>query len=206
MLVTRRSNQDQPQSVQDGRPRTPAQTIKLKHTHHANIPCIGGISLLELLVVIAILGILLTVAVPSMHAMLMRNHLKAAAQSIAEDLQWTRSEAIKRNQRLRVSFDPNEWCYGIDIADTGDCDCRLPPEQDGACSLKRRSGADFTGIRLAASFKATSFEPRRGTCNNGNLTLTAANGSTLRVVLSRLSRVRICSPSNDVPGYGACGD
>jgi type IV fimbrial biogenesis protein FimT len=165
----------------------------------------GGFTLLELLLVVSVLAILMLIAVPSMRSMLTRNYLKAAAQSIAEDLQWTRSEAIKRNRMLRVTFDVNQWCYGIDEEGSADCDCRLSPDATGACALQRRSGADFPGISLAATFSGTSFDPRRATSNNGTLTLTAAQGPTLKVVLSRLGRVRICSAAGVFAGYAACG-
>ena len=164
-----------------------------------------GFTLLELLVVVSVLTVLMLIAVPSMQSMLTRNHLKAAAQSIAEDLQWTRSEAIKRNRILRVAFDVEHWCYGVGDAGAANCNCRLAPEDAGACSLKRRSGVDFPGIGLSATFAGTRFDPLRATSNNGTLTLTATNGTSLKVVLSRLGRVRICSPAGAVAGYDACG-
>jgi type IV fimbrial biogenesis protein FimT len=164
-----------------------------------------GFTLLELLVVVSVLAVLMLIAVPSMQAMLTRNHLKAAAQSIAEDLQWTRSEAIKRNRILLVAFDVEHWCYGVGDAGAAHCNCRLAPEDAGACSLKRRLGTDFPGIGLAATFAGTRFDPLRATSNNGTLTLTATNGTSLKVVLSRLGRVRICAPAGAVAGYDACG-
>ena len=166
----------------------------------------GGFTLLELLIVVSVLTILLAVAIPSMQALLTRNHLKAAAQALAEDLQWTRSESIVRNQMLRVVFDVNHWCYGIDedASATNSCDCRRSPGETGACSLKQVSGAAFPGITLAGTFAATRFEPRRATALNGSLTLTAANGLALRVVLSRLGRVRICAPAGSFAGYEPC--
>ncbi|MBK5965684.1 type IV pilin [Thiocystis minor] len=175
-------------------------------TPHRGVTDSRGFTLLELLVVVSVLAVLMLIAVPSMQAMLTRNHLKAAAQSIAEDLQWTRSEAIKRNRTLRVAFDVQPWCYGIGEDATANCDCRLAPEEEGACSLKRRSGVDFPDIGLSATFAGTSFDPRRATANNGTLTLTARNGSSLKIVLSRLGRVRICSPSGALAGYASCGN
>lgn len=167
-------------------------------------PCTSGFTLLELMVAVSVSVILLALAIPSMQSMLSRNHLKAAAQSIAEDLQWARSEAIKRNRVIRVSIDTDQWCYGIDQNDASDCDCRLNAGETGACALKRQSGADFPGIRLAATFSGTSFEPYRATANNGSLTLTSTQGSRLRVVLSRLGRIRICAPSGPIAGYLSC--
>ena len=163
-----------------------------------------GLTLLELMIAIAVMVVLIALAIPGMRALLTRNHLKAAAQALAEDLQWTRTEALERNRALRVSFDVRHWCYGIDLADKGHCDCRLPTTHSGACQLKRQPGSDFPGITLAATFGGTSFEPRRATAGNGSMTLSATSGHSLRVVLSRLGRVRICAPAGEVPGYPPC--
>ncbi len=165
-----------------------------------------GFTLLELLVTIAVLAILLSIAVPSMQSMISRNRLKAATHAIAEDLQWTRSETIKQNRPLQMTLVLNDWCYGVSNASQGDCDCRLPTDDPGGCTLKRVSGADFPGISLDATFARTVFEPRRATATNGSLILSSARGSSLKIILSRLGRVHLCSPTGDVPGYDACGD
>jgi type IV fimbrial biogenesis protein FimT len=164
-----------------------------------------GTTLLELVIVIAVLAVLLGLVVPSMQGLIARNRLKAAAQAVAEDLQWARSEAIKQNRPLELSLIADHWCYGVGAAGPARCDCRLPAGEPGACALKRVSAADLPGVRLSATFARTTFDPRRATAVNGSLTVGSPGGSALRVVLSRLGRVRICSPTNDVPGYDACG-
>jgi type IV fimbrial biogenesis protein FimT len=163
-----------------------------------------GVTLLELLIVVTILALLLGIALPATQALIERNRLKAAAHALAEDLQWTRSEAIKRNRVLGFSVDTGYWCYGVTEQATG-CDCRLTPDSEGACRLKRILGEDFPGMRIASTLSLTRFEPRRATAINGSLTLTSPSGASIRVVLSRLGRVRFCTPSNDLPGYESCG-
>ncbi|MFD2111466.1 GspH/FimT family pseudopilin [Thiorhodococcus fuscus] len=171
-------------------------------------PDTSGFTLLELLVTFAVIAILLTVALPSMRAMLQRNHLKAAAQSIAEDLQWTRSESIKRNRELQVRFDSDRetWCYGIGETENTACDCQPTAAPSDACALKRVSGADYPNVTLAATFNTTQFKPRRATAINGSITVTAETGASLRVILSRLGRIRICAPDSSVLGYDPCSD
>jgi len=166
----------------------------------------SGFTLLELLATLAVIAVLLTVALPSMRAMLQRNHLKAAAQSIAEDLQWTRSESIKRNRALQMRFDSDEetWCYGIDETENAACDCRPTAAPTDVCALKRISGTDYPNVTLAATFNATQFKPRRATAINGSITVTSETGGTLRVILSRLGRIRICTPDSSVLGYDPC--
>lgn len=179
---------------------------QVRPNSHSNLLAKGGFTLLELLVTISVLAILLSVAVPSMQSMISRNRLKAATHAIAEDLQWTRSETIKQNRTLQMTLALDDWCYGVSHAKQGDCDCRLPAENPGGCVLKRVSGADFPGISLDATFSRTIFEPRRATAINGSLVLATAQGSSLKILLSRLGRVRLCSPTGDVPGYDTCGD
>jgi len=53
-----------------------------------------GFTLLEMVITIAILGILLTVAVPSLHQPLARYRLKSAGAQLASDLRWLRHQSI----------------------------------------------------------------------------------------------------------------
>lgn len=64
--------------------------------------CIKGISLVELLVTLAIVAILAVVATPSYVAMTQRARLQAEANSLVNDLQFARSEAIKRGQPVSL--------------------------------------------------------------------------------------------------------
>ncbi|NVZ08365.1 GspH/FimT family pseudopilin [Allochromatium humboldtianum] len=163
-----------------------------------------GVTLLELLIVVTILALLLGIALPSAQDLIERNRLKAAAHALAEDLQWTRSEAIKRNRVLGFSVDTEHWCYGVTDRPTG-CDCRLTPDSEEACRIKRVLGETFPGTRITSTLSLTRFEPRRATAINGSLTLSSPSGAEIRVVLSRLGRVRFCTPNAGLPGYDACG-
>lgn len=156
------------------------------------------------MVVVAVLVILLGVAVPSMHGMLSRNRLKAAGQAIAEDLQWARSEAIKRNRPVALSLKQDPWCYGVTMRDALDCDCRPSATDSQTCELKAVTGSDYPGTTLSATFERAVFEPRRATATNGSLTLTSPQGLSLKVILSRLGRIRLCSPNGVLAGHGPC--
>lgn len=187
---------------------------------HTALPCPpapdqDGFTLLELMLTLTVLGLLITLAAPPMQEMLARNRLKSAAQALVEDLQWTRGEAIRRNTELYVTFNPATWCYGVSV--TKGCDCSLTdPALSSACTLptddeailRTVAGVDFPGIAVSATFAGappeTSFKPRRATATGGSMTFTSAQGAQLRVVLSLLGRVRICSPAQSVPGYPAC--
>ncbi|MBF0357979.1 MAG: GspH/FimT family pseudopilin [Magnetococcales bacterium] len=56
-----------------------------------------GFTLLEMLIVMAIMGILLTVAAPSLRSFMLTQEVKAATVDIHTGLLYARSEAVKRN-------------------------------------------------------------------------------------------------------------
>ncbi|NCA69853.1 MAG: prepilin-type N-terminal cleavage/methylation domain-containing protein [Sphingobacteriia bacterium] len=176
----------------------------------------AGFTLIELMVALLVVAILISLSAPMMRDLVTRNRLKTAAQAFAEDLQWTRSEAIRRNQELFVTIDSATWCYGISLSNA--CDCRLTDPRDttacalptaGEAVLKTVSGQGFPGVRIAESTFGgapawTRFEPRRTTARVGSLTFAAGDRASLRVVVSLLGRVRICTPAGSVAGYPAC--
>ncbi len=168
----------------------------------------SGFSLIELLVTVAVLGILLSIAVPSFQTTLEKQRLVGAAEQLYEDLQYARTEAIKRNANVFVSFTTgSNWCYGIALAT---CTCGTA----GSCQLsgidKVVSGTDFRGGSLASTFGGpTSFEPRRGTAPGGNGTATLrSNYGSIKIIAGSLGRVRICSDSASLakykPSSGSC--
>ena len=191
---------------------------------------IRGFTLIEMMMVILVIAVISVLAVPSMKDYIDVSRLKAATEAIAGDLQLARSESVKRNIPIYVNFKADNtttWCYGID-ENTG-CDCDLTaPDNANACALSINGNnilyatttkpsvtpnmsSDYQGVELAqVSFNGntyTSFSPTRGTASSGTLKLTAANGRILKVIISPIGRIRICTPnSNDtrVNGYKTC--
>ena len=164
-----------------------------------NIQKNTGITLLELVIVIAILGILAAIAVPSYERLIERNRLKEAVEGLKSDLQFARTEAIKRSSDLRVTLVAATWCYGIDDGNTA-CACGTA----GDCAIKAVDGSQFQGISLDANNNVT-FSFRRGTANATGSTLSSANYQA-RVVVSDVGRVRICTPSGatGLSAYPGC--
>ncbi|SDW47206.1 type IV fimbrial biogenesis protein FimT [Thiocapsa roseopersicina] len=186
-----------------------------------------GFTLLELMFTVSVLAILASLGVPAMQEMLERNRLKGAAQAFAEDLQWVRGEAIRRNRDLHLIFDAGSpWCYGISEASA--CDCHLTdPDNANACTLsingttvlKHVPAANYAGVGATATFDLglTGFERRRGTTmrmgsgsagserhGNGSVTFNNPRDEQLKVILSMTGRVRVCSPDQSVPGFRRC--
>ena len=55
-----------------------------------------GFSLIELLITVAIAAILLSLAAPNFREMLVKRSVQAAAETLASDMRYARSEALKR--------------------------------------------------------------------------------------------------------------
>lgn len=177
----------------------------------------AGFTLLELMATLAVLAILASLGVPAMQEMLERNRLKSAAQTFMSDLQWMRGEAIRRNRPLHLAVDVDAWCYGITTRTT--CNCRAAADDTDACVLetadtsvlKRVGSDDLPGVRIVSVNSSLGnpprlrFEPQRATATSyGSLTFASRKGAQLRLVLSKLGRVRVCSPNDSVPGYAPC--
>lgn len=63
-----------------------------------------GFTLIELCITIAVLGILLTLAAPSMSDMLTNSRMKSAKEQILAGINSAKSEAIRNNTSLRVAL------------------------------------------------------------------------------------------------------
>lgn len=67
----------------------------------------NGFTFIELLVVIAVLGVVFGMLTRIVSSSLDKNHLKAAAISIASELNKARSTALKDNQQVSLTFQKN---------------------------------------------------------------------------------------------------
>lgn len=75
-----------------------------------------GFTLLELMVTIAVLAILVALAVPSFHNLMLRNRLNAAVEDISVAINLARSEAIMRSHEVRLApVDADDWGRGLRV-------------------------------------------------------------------------------------------
>lgn len=162
-----------------------------------------GFSLVGTLATVTILGILLAIGAPRFSESIERTRLKQAAEALSSHLDLVRMETVRRNSDLTVScVTGNTWCLGID--DAGTCDCSA----SGDCNIRRFLGDQLASdVTLSTTYSSSSglvFDRIRGSATNGSFTFTTSSGYDLRVVLSGRGRIRICSPSGNVPGYTPC--
>ncbi len=149
-----------------------------------------GFTLVELIVVIAILGILVSVAAPSFTRTIEKQHIVGAGEAVLLDLRWARSESIKRNTLVTVTFtdgSASAWQYAISPATK---------------TVNSAIINDFDDVALSQNFNSNTlvFNPVRGTANAGTIILTSPN-YTSNIVVSFLGRVRLCGNLSE---YEAC--
>jgi len=86
------------------------------NTRHMRLPrsrSHGGYTLVEAMVVVALLGILTAVATPSFVSLMQRNRAAGEINSLIGDLQFARSEAIKRGLPVSLCTSSNgSTCLG----------------------------------------------------------------------------------------------
>lgn len=175
-------------------------------------PTIAGFTLIELMAAVAVIGVLAALAVPSFQGMLERNRLKQAVEGLKSDMQFARTEAIKRSTDIKISRtagNAGAWCYGLSATPptTAACDCNqstVTVADD--CEIKSVLGTAYNATNLLIT-DTKAFDFRRGTIVGigYNVNFTTANYSA-RVVISTVGRVRVCTPAGmtGLPEYPDC--
>lgn len=112
-----------------------------------------GFSLIELLVVLAIIGIVSLIGVPSFNSTIRNSRLTTTVNDIVTDLSFARTEAIKRNQRVVIIKNLNNWAKGWTIfIDVDGNDALDGAGDDAACA----AGSDcILQVRSALSSNYT---------------------------------------------------
>lgn len=152
-----------------------------------------GVTLIELMLGIALLGIIATLTLPSFTAFLDRSRLDGALKSLDADMQWARSEAVKRNAPLAIVFSPGlPWSYTLRNADGSD--------------IKTVQGAEFHNTTLktpalGGGSTITLQANRGGITTPAGLPLDSAlvfqsdQGRVACVRFNQLGRTQLCSPA-----------
>ena len=169
-----------------------------------------GLTLLELAIVVAITAIVAAAAVPSFTALIDTRRLDIAATRLAADVQLARSEAIARNQPLRLSLFTGAGATCWIVHSGAASDCRCSDSAGAACGTGARMVkgvvlATSERVSVAGNVGSIVFDPLHGTSTpTGTLRLVGARGSAVHHIVNVVGRVRSCSPAGAVPGYSSC--
>lgn len=174
-----------------------------------------GVTLIESLLVMAIGALLLGAALPSWNQFLNTRRLERTAGELLADLQWVRTEAVMRNQALRISFQSPAFgdCYIVHAGPANSCSCRADTTAHcatGSTPLKsvqlQALGAERMQVRSNAS--TLLFDPSHGTSTpTGTVRVQSPDGREVRHIVNVMGRVRSCSPAlaaSHVSGYVTC--
>lgn len=169
-----------------------------------------GVSLIEFTAVLAVIAILVALAMPTIMTMITQHRLKAATETLYSYIQLAKLETIKRNKSVRINFKSTNggatWCYGL--KEIYDCDCTAA----GSCEINHIqqsvSSSDFPDVTIETHISSPgdhfTFESTRGIMDGtfGHIRL-MAGGKQSRIIVSRLGRIRYCSPAGEthVTGY-----
>ena len=186
--------------------------MNLKKNQHTS----KGFTLIELLITVVILGVLVSLAAPSMFSILEGRKLKGAAENFQVDVMFIKTEAIKRNSKARIQFkfdsgDASKWCYGMKINAACDCFETVSSEAD-YCEIdniqKVVNRADYGDNVLIKDNDVNfnndlvSFTPLRGQANPGYVEFSLADGRSIKTNVNVRGRTTICSDSG--MGFEGC--
>ncbi len=167
-----------------------------------------GFTLIETVAVVAVTGIVMTTAMPSLNGLIDTQRIHGAATQMASDLQFARSEAVLRNQGVRVSFQADAACYVIHTGTADQCQCSAsgPAHCEGGAQAIKTVALDIEQrISLQANVASLRFDPLHGTASpTATLRVIGAQGRAVHQVVNIMGRVRSCSPQALVSGYRAC--
>jgi type IV fimbrial biogenesis protein FimT len=158
-----------------------------------------GVSMVEACCVLAIASILAGSALPSFKDTLGKRTLEGVSSEVRTDLMYARSEAVSRNEGVRVSFYEGTAgrCYVVHTGGRADCQCdgSGPAVCSGeAVALKTVNPAG--GVQVVANVSSLRFDPTNGTTSpTGTVCTVPPSGRAVHNVVNLLGRVRTCSPA-----------
>jgi len=159
-----------------------------------------GLTLIEICIVLAIVSILVGTAIPSFDQSHKKRLLDGTAAELATDLHYVRSEAVARNEGVRISFRnvAAGTCTMIHTGASADCQCSaegVAQCSNGAAMLKSTLHHAGDGVVVSANVGSMRFDPINGTVTpTGTVCTVGIDGKAVHVVANMMGRVRSCVP------------
>jgi type IV fimbrial biogenesis protein FimT len=186
--------------------------------HSARRP--RGFTLIELMIVIAVVAVILTLAAPSFYNFIVSQRLKAISAQLTTDVQLARSEAVGRNQAVRMRFSSStaDSCYAIYTGADDSCNClNTPVCPTGSTEIRTVKVSRALGVSLSATpAYAFRVDPTNGSISINPIGISgggadrfevnvgADTARTLRTVISLSGRPTICVPSGSTMTGAPC--
>ncbi len=172
-----------------------------------------GVTLIETGIVTVISAVVMSTVAPSFQGFLDTRRVDGVATALHTDIQFTRQEAVLRNQPVRLSLHTEAWgtCYVLHTGARADCRCAAtgaatcvgPSQQIKTVTL---AGTDAVGVQ--SNVNSILFDPLHGTSTpTGTLKVVSRSGRAVHHIVNVMGRVRSCSPQGlapAVPGYRTC--
>lgn len=169
-----------------------------------------GLTLIEVCAVIAIGSILLGTAVPSFDGVMKKRQLEGAATEMLTDIHYARSEAVARNQGVRLSFlsaADSAQCVVVHTGAVADCTCGIGGVAQcsaDAVILKAQSFPAGSRVTISANVTSMRVDPDRGTVTPAGTVRVTQDQGEVHHIVSLIGRIRSCSSGGQVNGYRAC--
>ncbi len=161
-----------------------------------------GFTLIELLLAMALVALLSAGAWPNLAPWLDRQHVKAAAEGLAQGLKEGRFEAARRGVPLHLSVDAQAACFALSALPG--CGCTV----EQACQIKvgylGKAGHLRLGVSAAAPTPWRLAPVQLDASPAAALLVHAAQAPPLQVAPTPLGRASICAPQGGWREYVPC--
>jgi type IV fimbrial biogenesis protein FimT len=169
-----------------------------------------GLTLIEICATLAIASILVGTAAPSFKSIQRKQQVVGSAAELLSDIHFARSEAVSRNEGVRISMRATAdgaTCVVVHTGSAADCSCVAdgPAVCTGSAKEIKTQRYPAGGLQISTTGSSMRFDPVRGTATPaGTVRVASEDGRAVHHVVSAMGRVRSCSPGAALPGYKAC--
>ena len=135
----------------------------------------SGFTLIELLIVMAVLGVITSIATPSVQSFIAKAQIDSASESLVSDFRFARSQSLKLTNNVSICSSTNStsctnsaswqdgWIVFVDndsdgVIDAGDKILRVQQQLRGVAGIASGGGSDyrkFTFLPLGLARSAT---------------------------------------------------